>query len=135
MKKEHLEMIQNIINRMGNNSFLLKGWAVLVIVAIFTFTGQSNNDIRCILFTNIPLIVFWGLDSYYLQLERKYRSLYDYIRKQDADITDFDMNTNNVKVSVSESRKLSFMSCFFSSVEILFYVTCIVTTVLIYIFA
>lgn len=77
MKKEHLEMIQNVINRMGNNSFLLKGWAVLVIVAIFTFTGESNNDIRCILFTNVPLVVFWGLDSYYLQLERKYRKLYD----------------------------------------------------------
>lgn len=82
MKHEHLEMIQNVINRMGNNSFLLKGWAVLVIVAIFTFTGESNNDIRCILFTNIPLIVFWGLDSYYLQLERKYRKLYDDIRQQ-----------------------------------------------------
>ena len=36
MKKDYLEMIQKVIDRMGNNSFLLKGWAVLVIVALFT---------------------------------------------------------------------------------------------------
>ncbi len=135
MKKEHLEMIQNVINRMGNNSFLLKGWAVLVIVAIFTFTGESNNDIRCILFTNVPLTVFWGLDSYYLQLERKYRKLYDDIRLQESDETDFNMNPSNVKISISDSRKVSFMNCFLSPTEILFYGTCIVTTILIYIFA
>ncbi len=135
MKKEHLEMIQNVINRMGNNSFLLKGWAVLVIVAIFTFTGESNNDIRCILFTNVPLVVFWGLDSYYLQLERKYRKLYDDIRLQESDETDFNMNPSNVKISISDSRKVSFMNCFLSPTEILFYGTCIVTTILIYIFA
>lgn len=135
MKKEHLEMIQNVINRMGNNSFLLKGWAVLVIVAIFTFTGESNNDIRCILFTNVPLVVFWGLDSYYLQLERKYRKLYDDIRLQESDKTDFNMNPSNVKISISDSKKICFMNCFLSATEILFYGTCIVTTILIYIFA
>lgn len=135
MKHEHLEMIQNVINRMGNNSFLLKGWAVLVIVAIFTFTGESNNDIRCILFTNIPLIVFWGLDSYYLQLERKYRKLYDDIRQQKNEKTNFNMNPNNIKISISTSKEVSFMNCFLSATEILFYGTCIVTTVLIYIFA
>lgn len=135
MKYEHLEMIQNVINRMGNNSFLLKGWAVLVIVAIFTFTGESNNDIRCILFTNIPLIVFWGLDSYYLQLERKYRKLYDDIRQQKNEKTNFNMNPNNIKISISTSKEVSFMNCFLSATEILFYGTCIVTTVLIYIFA
>ena len=135
MKYEHLEMIQKIINKMSKNSFLLKGWAVLVIVAIFTFTGESNNDIRCILFTNIPLIVFWGLDSYYLQLERKYRKLYDDIRQQKNEKTNFNMNPNNIKISISTSKEVSFMNCFLSATEILFYGTCIVTTVLIYIFA
>ena len=57
MKNNYLEMIQKVIARMGNNSFLLKGLAVLVIVAIFTFTKESNN-VKIILFTNIPLVVF-----------------------------------------------------------------------------
>lgn len=135
MKKEHLEMIQNVINRMGNNSFLLKGWAVLIIVAIFTFTEESNNDIRCILFTNVPLVVLWGLDSYYLQLERKYRKLYDDVRLQEGDDTNFNMNPNNINITISESKKICLLNCLISPTELLFYGTCIITTILIYIFA
>lgn len=132
-KKEHLDMIQRIIDRMGNNSFLLKGWAVLVIVGIFSFAGES--DVRCILFTNIPLIVFWGLDSYYLQLERKYRKLYDYIRLKKEKNTDFNLNPSQIKLTIEESKKLCFFNCLFSKTEVLFYVTCIITTILIYNFA
>ena len=32
-KIKHLEMIQAVIVRMGNNSFLLKGWSVTLISA------------------------------------------------------------------------------------------------------
>lgn len=127
-------MIERVIDRMGNNSFLLKGWAVLIIVAIFTFAGNDDN-VRCILFTNVPLVVFWGLDAYYLQLERKYRKLYDYVRLRKGDNTDYNMNPNQVKLTISESKTICFMNCFLSKTEILFYGVCIITTVLIYIFA
>ena len=134
MKREHLDMIQRVIDRMGNNSFQLKGWAVLIIIGIFTFAGEGN-DVRCILFTNIPLIVFWGLDAYYLQLERKYRKLYDYIRITKDKNTNFDMNPNQVKLTISESKDICFLNCLLSKTEILFYATCVITTNLIYIFA
>ena len=104
MKNNHLSMIQSTIQRMGNNSFMLKGWAVLVIVAIFTFAGEQNN-VKCILFTIIPLIVFWGLDSYYLQLERKFRILYDDVRNKKEEDIDYDMNYNNVSITVGNSKK------------------------------
>lgn len=133
-KKEHLEMIQRVIDRMGNNSFLLKGWAVLVIVGIFTFASESTN-IKCILFTNIPLFVFWVLDTYYLQLERKYRKLYDYVRTLPNKNTDYNMNPNKITLTIEESKKLYFVNCLFSKTEVSFYVTCIITTILIYIFA
>lgn len=132
-KSNHLNMIQSTIQRMGNNSFYLKGWAVLIIVAIFTFAGEQNN-IRCILFTNLPLIVFWGLDAYYLQLERKYRFLYDDVRNKKENEIDYDMNFNNVTTSLKNAKKVCYFSCLFSKTEILFYGTCIVTTVLIYLF-
>ena len=135
MKKNYLEMIQKVIARMGNNSFLLKGWAVLVIVAIFTFTKESNN-VKIILFTNIPLVVFWGLDSYYLQLERKYRLLFDHVRNNisEKDV-DYNLNPNLISVTLKDSKKVSFFNCLFSITELLYYGTCIVTTILIYIFA
>jgi hypothetical protein len=134
MKNNHLSIIQSTVQRMGNNSFLLKGWAVLIIVAIFTFAGEQNN-VRCILFTVIPLLVFWGLDTYYLQLERKYRMLYDEVRLKKEEEVDFDMNFNNVATTVGNANKISYFKCLFSKTEVLFYLTCIVTTVLIYLFA
>ena len=133
-KNEHLNMIQKVIDRMGNNSFLLKGWAVLVIVGIFTFAGENQN-IKCILFTNIPLIIFWGLDAYYLQLERKYRKLYDYIRLSKNKDSNFNMDLNQITLTLDESKKICFVNCLISKTEILFYTTCIVTTILIYIFS
>lgn len=101
--------------------------------SIFTFAGEQDN-IRCILFTNIPLVVFWGLDAYYLQLERKYRLLYDDVRTRKEEDIDFDMNFNNVMTSVGNSNKICYFSSLFSKTEILFYLTCIVTTILIYLF-
>ena len=68
MKKEnkiaHLQMIQDIITRMGQNSFQIKGWAIGIMIAIFSFAGEQT-DTRCILFTIVPLIIMWFLDSYY----------------------------------------------------------------------
>ncbi len=133
MKSNHLSMIQSTIQRMSNNSFYLKGWSVLIIVAIFTFAGQQNN-IRCILFTNLPLLVFWGLDAYYLQLERKYRFLYNDVRNKKEDEIDFDMDFNEVITSLKNAKKVCYFNCLFSKTEILFYGICIVTTVLIYLF-
>ena len=34
--RKHLEIIQGVINRMASNSFSLKGWAVTLVVGIFT---------------------------------------------------------------------------------------------------
>ena len=34
---KHLEMIQAIIERMGNNSFIIKGWSFTSIGALFAF--------------------------------------------------------------------------------------------------
>ena len=34
-KQKHLELIQGVINRLSSNSFLLKGWSVVLISALF----------------------------------------------------------------------------------------------------
>jgi len=133
-KITHLQMIQEIITRMGRNSFQLKGWAVGIMIAIFSFAGNQSN-LKCILFTVFPLIVIWFLDSYYLLLERKFRLLYDNIRIKDDKNIDFDMNYNSVKLQIGEHYKISFLRVVISRTEILFYLTCIITTILIYIFA
>ena len=77
-KRCHLNMIQQVITRMRNNSFALKGWSVGMMIAIYAFASQNSH--KAVVVTLIPLIVFWFLDSYYLTLERKFRALYDDVR-------------------------------------------------------
>lgn len=129
-KISHLQMIQSIIDRMGKNSFSLKGWAVGVMVAIYAFAGQNYN--KAVIVTLIPLIIFWILDAYYLMLERKYRRLYDEVRNKNNDKIDFDMNFNNISLKMNEIKKFEFIRNIFSKTEWTFYVVCIVVTLIIY---
>ena len=76
---KHLEFIQNAINRMSNNSFLLKGWSVTVSSAILALI-ISNPNPRFAVVALLSSLSFWGLDTYYLRQERLFRSLYDDLR-------------------------------------------------------
>lgn len=117
-KLKHLEMIQGIINRMASNSFALKGWAVTLVAGIFALASKDADKIY-FLVAYIPIVIFWFLDSYYLLLERRFRSLYDKVRNLSEDRIDFDMNTTR---SEFKSEKNTFCSCFVSVTEIGFYV-------------
>lgn len=118
-KIRHLEMIQGIINRMASNSFALKGWAVTLVAAIFTLSGNTmeiNYLIAC-----IPIIVFWGLDSFYLSKERAYRSLYEHISRIDEREIDFSMD-----VRAFLYNKNTFWSCVVSTTELYFYLVLLI---------
>ena len=95
-KRNHLLMIQGIIDRMGRNSFSLKEWSIGIMIAIFAFAGKNTH--KAVIITLIPLIVFWFLDAYYLMLERKFRALYDDVRLKDESSIDFNMNFNIRKI-------------------------------------
>lgn len=85
---EYLKMIQEIITRMANNSFLLKGWAITLVSGIFALSAWNNLGVIFYCLIYIPLFVFWLLDSYYLQQERLYRGLYDRVRKMEQNHLD-----------------------------------------------
>lgn len=74
----HLELIQSIITRMATNSFLLKGWSVSLCVAFFALSSTDARPGFAIL-AYVPILMFWGLDAYYLCQERLHRKLYDEI--------------------------------------------------------
>ena len=130
-KISYLQMIQNIITRMSESSFKIKGWGIGVMLAIFSFAG-NQGDKRCILFSVVPLFVLWCLDAYYLQLERKYREFYEFKLNSTNDDKMFDMNFNNMTLEMKKVSKISFFRCMFSLTEVLFYITCIVTSVVVY---
>ncbi len=90
-KQKHLEFIQNVINRMANNSFLLKGWAVTVVAGVSAISIKEGS----IMYTIVALALvafFAALDLYYLLIERRFRHLYDDVRKSKEIHTDFAMD-------------------------------------------
>jgi len=115
-KIKFLEMIQNIITRMSTNSFMLKGWAVTLVAGTFALLNIESNNL-VFLIAYIPVVLFWLLDSYYLQLERKYRRLYNNTLENPYDEVDF-----KILVLPSKSEdKTCFYQCLLSCTELGFY--------------
>lgn len=90
-KMRHLEMIQEVISRMANNSFALKGWTVTLVAGIFTLSGDAIGTNFWVLF--IPIIIFWRLDAFYLSKERSYRALYEHVAGLNSNQINFNMET------------------------------------------
>lgn len=68
-KLKHLEFIQSAIARMATNSFLFKGWAITIAAALAAFAA-ANTQAALLTIALITTAMFWGLDGYYLWLER-----------------------------------------------------------------
>jgi hypothetical protein len=73
---KHLEFIQSIITRMNANSFLLKGWSITITAALLALYAGGQNA-AFIVIAIIPMVIFWFLDTYYLQQERQFRGIYN----------------------------------------------------------
>ena len=129
-KIKHLEFIQSVINRMANNSFILKGWGITLFAGIVALIG--SDKINFMSYVSVaPLVTFWFLDSYYLMIERKNRKLYNIVRlKKDSDI-DFSMSIKEIK-----GDKTGYCHCLFSYTILVFYGTSLILSlVLLYFLA
>jgi len=92
---KHLEFIQATITRMNQNSFQIKGWMITIVSALLALYANSENVVY-ILVAIVPAIIFWFLDAYYLQQERKFRGVYNDVAgltSEDSrvEIRDFEM--------------------------------------------
>lgn len=108
---KEIDLIQGCINRMANNSFLIKGWALGVFAGVTAFTkGENLNNIVLLLCTTVvPFICFWVLDAYFLQIERKYRAMYtERLTKRKNNDSDELFNLNPSKYKVSSILRIMF---------------------------
>ena len=55
----------------------------------------------------IPVVVFWGLDGFYLWQKQLYRQLYDHTRLINDEEIDYSMNQDNSKVMQEKGRGVS----------------------------
>lgn len=112
-KRKHLEFIQNVITRMNSNSFLIKGWSVTLVSALFALAAKDSN-MNYVLISYITIPIFWMLDGFFISKERQYRALYSDVCKKNN--IDFNMNTDNYK-----SKNRTWISGIFSDTLIPFY--------------
>ncbi len=125
-KIKHLELIQNLITRMASNSFLLKGWTVTIVSAIFVLAQKDSNNLF-LLVAIFPIIAFWMLDSFFLRQERLFRRLYDQVRKLDEVNIDFSMDTSGYEKSVQNWPRTAFsktLLIFYGVVIIAVFIAC-----------
>ncbi len=77
----YLSILQSVIGRMATNSSSCKTWCITIVSAILVVVADKAEPLYvCI--AVIPAVLFFGLDSYYLALERLFRDQYNaFIRK------------------------------------------------------
>ncbi len=106
-KVAHLEMIQGVVNRLSNNSFLLKGWTVILVSAFFALAA-GGTQIYFVYLAYFPAVAFWVLDGYFLHQERLFRALYDHVRGLDEEAIDFSMDTSTMRKRMDSWFKVTF---------------------------
>lgn len=106
-KQAHLNMIQGVVNRLSQNSFLLKGWTVVLVSAMFALAANKTNAIFVYL-AYFPAFAFWILDGYFLWQERLFRALYDQVRLCREESIDFSMNISAVNEKVDTWSEIVF---------------------------
>ncbi|MGL5724317.1 hypothetical protein [Cetobacterium sp.] len=75
---EELNLIQTQIQRMANNSFIIKGWYVTIQLALIAYLFKEVVFGVKWLVLLVPFLICSLYDTYFLRLERIYRKKYEW---------------------------------------------------------
>lgn len=126
--RQHLSFIQGVITRMNSNSFSMKGWMVAIVSALAAvYASDAGNPCGYIYFViAIPVVlIFCGLDAYYLKMEKQYRDLYKNVLKSPT-TTDYDMDASGFKETLWQAFKSSSVWILYTSVLALIVVAIVI---------
>jgi len=117
---KEIDLVQDIIRRMAYNSFIIKGWAITLVVVALLLRGSKFQ----VFIAFVPLLVFWFLDAYFLWQERMYRKLYEWLIKNRLQNDEYllDMNAYRFQEQVPSRLKTMFsltLSWFYGAIGIL----------------
>lgn len=123
---KEIDIIQNCINRMASNSFLIKGWFITLILGFITF-GYEKLNFEILMILSLFVTIFcWTSDAFFLQLERKYRKKYNWVIKKRKTVLDFQYNLNPDESGMwnsDDSTQTKFIEVFFSKTLVFLYGT------------
>ncbi|MFN0111040.1 MAG: hypothetical protein ACKVZH_19440 [Blastocatellia bacterium] len=90
---------------MAGNSFMVKGWCVTLVSALIALSAKDAKFMVFVAF--LPVLMFWWLDAFFLRQERLFRKLFDQVRDNGKDDSDFSMNTQVVDAQVVPLRSVA----------------------------
>lgn len=105
-----IDIVQDIIKRMSQNCFYIKGWTLTLITAIF-LADAGSMKFTYLAFGIAMCLIFWILDAYYFALEKTYRNFYCKIIHKglyEIPILKSDTPTNWFDLKVDSSDKVKF---------------------------
>ena len=127
----YLQMIQGTIDRMSTSSAIFKGFSATIVAGISAISfADVNKWVLALSF--MPVICFLILDIYYLQLERRFRFLYEQVRTERREV-DFDLRPMKVNEILMEDghSNVRICSCILSLSILCFYVPMILISVIV----
>ena len=72
----HLGIAQSVIQRMASNSASCKAWCITLVAAILVIVADKGKPSYALIAV-LPTLLFLVLDTYYLALERCFRTSYN----------------------------------------------------------
>ena len=112
-KIKHLEFIQSTITRMNQNSFQIKGWMITLVSALLALYASSERVVY-ILIAIVPSVVFWFLDAYYLQQERRFRGVYNDVAGLSPDDSRINVREFEMPIQKYQCGKYCYFNVLFS---------------------
>lgn len=137
---KEIDLVQNCITRMAQNSFMVKGWLITLLTVVLALLPEKFNlNILCVV-GFISIICFWYLDGFFLKLEKLYRWKYEWIitnRPKNNNYL-YDLDPYNEKMWQSENntaikKEPSIMRVMFTKTLIPMYTSLLVIVMFIFV--
>ena len=98
LRVKHLEMLQGLITRMAGYGASFKSYCITVVTAVLGFAFTLHRPAVAAL-ALLPLITFALVDAQYLRVERRFRGLFDVVRKESWEaMPSFEIDLKNAPV-------------------------------------
>ena len=81
LRVKHLEMVQGLITRMAGYGASFKSYCITVVTAVIGFALTLHRPAVAAL-ALLPVLAFASADAQYLRVERRFRDLFNLIRKE-----------------------------------------------------
>ena len=104
----HLSIMQDIIQRMAENSRSCKTWCITIVSAVLVLVARLEQPYYPLI-AIVPTVLFLFLDTYYLALEKHFRDSHkEFVEKLQA--ADKDISSDLYVIDLPDKIRLVFLS-------------------------